>query len=243
MPFTSLAVACLKAIHPARLWCKTPSPNLLMAGLLGVGAALGLVGKADAGVLDNWGYLNIENDLNSQARSVSVIRDIEYIPGVTDGYDSNIDHTAFDQPNLYPNCYSDIPGYHLWDDIRVNDSTALYDIKLGFEGVLSSPTSNWLKFRLSNGGTFGNLPIYLQKKDSQGNLTGPIYDVKDIINNHSGTLNLDNVPDKTYSQWTPYASYALDIGGNTIPEPATLALLGLGAASLIAGGRKRKRAE
>ena len=64
------------------------------------------------------------------------------------------------------------------------------------------------------------------------------YDIP--LNNGSGSFYDVSLPDLVNKPAGQCAEWRLDI----TPEPATLAMLGLGATTLIAGGRKkRKRAE
>lgn len=218
-----------------------------LAGLLGVGAvSLSLAGGTEG---DTMGYLKVENNLNSHTRHVIIYKDDTNFPGATDGYDNGEDNDydipASSNPSGYPNCYSDISTHNLWDDFRAENSTSLYEIDLSFNGELTENKENWLEFSYPGGENycFGDAPIYLQKKEGE-NLTGPIYDVRDIIDNYNGKLDLEDVQAGNYDQWNPYSSFVLDIGGNHIPEPNSLSLLamagiaGVGVAGLGRGKRK-----
>ena len=213
-----------------------------LKGLLGVGAvAIGLGEMADAGTM---GYLEIENNLNSNTKNVMIMRNDDFFTGARDSHDSN-DGEANSNPTGYPNLYSDITTHKLWDDVRAEDSTAAYNIMLSFNGGLGSDSPNWLEFNFpydSYGDyEFNDMQISLQKKES-GVLTGSIYDIRDIIDNHSGRLDLDPVSVGTYDQWKPYAEYEVKIEPMVIvPEPSTLAGLAVGLLGAGAGMRRRRR--
>jgi hypothetical protein len=187
--------------------------KLGLVGLLTLGAGAlvtALSGSAKAS-LNDWGYLDIKNNLNSKNNFVSIIRDDEYFPEAKDGVDSS-DYGAFTQPIGYPNIFSNIPsGYNLSQDARSNNSTLPYDIKLGFEGTLTQPTSNWLEFTLLNDGTFGDKPMIFYSNDLK---YGRRVDVKKAITQNLGRVDLIDVNAGTYNQWTPYN--ATDSNGLTI---------------------------
>ena len=182
---------------------ENPRALVLLGSLMAENIAYG-VGEASPG------YLTIKNNLNSKQRNVNIIRDDGHFFGARDDKD-NYDIPANSQPSDYPNCYSDIPDYHLWSNYTFEDSNAPYDIKFSFNGTLSPSQPNWLEFYFSYGEdwAFSNKPITFQ---SERLPYGEVVDVRKAISQNSGRVDFINVPAGTYNQWVPYGSGDLEIG-------------------------------
>ena len=224
MSFISFAATCWRAIRPARLWCKTPSPTLLMAALLGVGAVLGLVGRADAGGL--W--------LSCYSSSIKPDVFVEHRTGATEGYDPLYDasFSAASSPAIDFYSKTSILGHEkLTLDAREPQNMSTINVEISGRGVDSLGADLGFQFYDIGEDNFVGKNIFADLYDSSHSLLGT-YNVKDLA--ASG----DIIPITVNNG----LSYYMDV--RFTPEPATLALLGLGAASLIAGGRrKRRRAE
>jgi hypothetical protein len=166
------------------------------------------------------GYLQIHNYVGSYPHTFTeIIRWDGYSPAATDGFDSH-DIVAGPLQSGSANIYSDINDggtiYYLWFDARAEDSTAPYYIKLGFEGILSSPQSNYLSFQFPyEEYEFGNVPI-LYRSDRLP--YGPVVDVRKAIAQNLGRLNLIDVSAGTYNQWNPYCSGELTIGTRLLAD-------------------------
>jgi hypothetical protein len=196
-----ILLICLMDCPPLlRKFVKEKMKIVIMLGSLGIGSvAYG----------SDWGYFGINNRLNSKKRNVNLVRDNVYFPGATDGYDISLDSDAQAKPNNYPNFYSDIPGYHLWSDYRNENSNIPYDLKLSFQGTLTTSKPNWLEFALYSGGTFGSKPITFESSRLP---YSSVVDVRRAIADSNGVVPLIDVPAGTYNQWTPYGSGRLEIG-------------------------------
>jgi hypothetical protein len=181
--------------------------------IVGLGAGAYSVEEAHASP----GYLTVNNCLNSKKRNVNINRNDSFFVGATDGYDNGLDSRANSQNSGYPNFYSDIPGYHLWSDVRPEDSNIPYDLKLSFRGTLTTSKPNWLEFSFPYGPDrdYGNLPITFESSRLP---FGPVVDVKRAIAQNGGVVNLIDVPAGTYDQWTPYGSGELDIGSRLLAD-------------------------
>ncbi|MBU1260509.1 MAG: PEP-CTERM sorting domain-containing protein, partial [Planctomycetes bacterium] len=188
------------------------------------------------------GWLEIRNYVDSIIGTSPV--EIQHYddPGISDEYNASWDIDIILPTSNRCSIYSDISTHKLRRDTRLNLSINPFNIKLVYNGNLLENVLNSLEFNMPYGSdwSFDNKPIYFQQSDSSGNLFGPIHNVRDIIENNEGILPLDNVPAGTYNQFDPYGGGVLDIGGNHIPEPSTIALLSMGLPLLR---RKRKHVE
>ncbi len=200
---TYILLICL--IDCPRLLCKFVKEKgkvLVMLGTLAFGNSYALAVP---------GYLSGKNCLNSKKTLVTMNRNDSFFVGATDGYDNGFDSIALSRQPGYPNFYSDISGYHLWSDVRSEDSNIPYDIKLSFQGTLPSNKPNWLEFSFPGGEAwnYGNLPITFESSRLP---YGSVIDVRRAIADSNGVVNLIDVPAGTYDQWTPYGSGSLEIG-------------------------------
>ncbi|MEK6859983.1 MAG: PEP-CTERM sorting domain-containing protein, partial [Nanoarchaeota archaeon] len=205
-----------------------------LAGLVGgLAVALGMGGKAKGDTL------KINNQSSSATEGISRI---QHRDGALEGYDSYDLDKEFELNNLHSNAleiYSDISGYRLGRDARPFDSLTPFNLKLVYNGTISSGNEleNHFLFEYGTEGvnSFGTLPLTLQTP------LGSRYDVRSIIDGTlGGTLNpspgIFDLPDLaagSYTTGVPYAFYQVDFNAAT-PEPSTWAMLGTGA--LFAGG-------
>ena len=144
--------------------------------------------------------------------------------------------------------YSEIPGYKLDQDSRPTTHTAVFNFRLALLATLDSETDNSLEFIWPYGPdtpdpnfgvvVFGSYPITLQETDSSGTAVGPMYDVRDIIDNHDGMLSLEDLPAGGYGLGSPYKFFTLTVA---VAEPSTFALLAMGAFVLLACAWRRQR--
>jgi hypothetical protein len=200
-----------------------------MAGLLGsVALALGMSGEAKAGFLD----VKVDSSLNKP--SVYLVQ----YSGGSENYDGGLDSPNLSNPSNSLDIYSktsfSYPNDKLDQDVRGADSLTTFYTEVIGTSLTSPPVSANLSFSISDvlgENNFVGKNIFADLYDSSHNLLGT-YNVKDLA--ASG----DTIPITVNNG----ISYYMDV--RFTPEPATLALLGLGAASLIARGRrKRNRAE
>ena len=170
---------------------------------------------------NSWGYLKVINNLNSRSRYVNVVRDDEFYPGATDGYNNSLDIDRGSQSPGYPDAFSVIPGYELWSDYRLNDSNAPYNVNLAFIGNLSSTQLNWLEFEFyevdGNDGKFGKKQIVFGSKRIP---YGPAADIKRGLKHSPDPnklrLDLIDVPAGTPGVYDPNAT--LDIGTRLLAD-------------------------
>lgn len=162
---------------------------------------------------DSSGALQIYNYIGSKSEFVQIFRDDSSFPGALDNYDE-YDGDAGENPDGNPQIYSVIPGHNLWDDIRPEDSNIPYDIKLGYQGTLSSAQSNHIDFSIFGAG-FGNKPIIFE---SDRLPYGPVVDMRRAQDKNSGIIDLIDLPSGTYYQWDPYGSCTVDIGTRLLAD-------------------------
>jgi len=163
------------------------------------------------------GYLTIGNCLNSHKRNLNMNRNDGLFLGAKDGFDNNDKNANGNQPSGYPNCFSDIPGYHFWDDVRSENSNRPYYAKFSFNGKLTESTQNQVEFSFPFLGSeygdydFGNLPISFE---SGRLIYGKVVDVREAIDKQGNNARADliNVPAGTYDQWIPFGEGRVDIG-------------------------------
>jgi len=234
MPFISLAATCLQAIRLTRLGRKVASPIPLMAALLGVGTALGLVGRVDADYMQVITYSDLTGSV------LNIYHKVESVEGKDDP-DIGWDHYWSDSDSYIPSSN--------W--IRI--STSPFGELLNGDG--RSSDGPYTDFIATLDGCNGNSPgSFISDKTrfhfefKQGPDVIPDYNY--LIMAGSTKIDSGSVLDriKNHGNYTESFSYNSSIGATLTltptPEPATITLLGLGAASLIAGGRrKRRRAE
>jgi hypothetical protein len=157
--------------------------RVLASGIIFVGSLVGSV-KAE-------GVLNIDNRVELQSNNNTF--NAQHLnkgtyPQVSDGKD------IYD--TIFPGClsessalYSEIPSWKLMTDSRPNDTNLPCNIKLVYNGTLSSDKKNWLEFNFPYPEyTFEpNEPILFQ---SERLPHGPVVDVRRAINQNSGDVPL-----------------------------------------------------
>ena len=187
-----------------------------LAGLLGVGAALGLVGRVDAGIIKV--YNKGQSGVTGSILTVDNLNDPS-------------SNSPFNSSNIKLGIYS---------IVNINQKLMLQSLSTDpqsldfYLDVITGPTTstNMLRFEVPDNSGFTEIQAF--------NTASPSVKYNIPLNNGPESFydisldSLDNQPAGEYAHWRMEIT----------PEPATLALLGLGAATLIAGGRrKRKRAE
>jgi len=198
--------------------------RLCLAGVL-IGA---LAGSTKADLFK----VNVSSD-NIPGSSMYVKHYVDSVDGL-DIYDHNWANAPSNPNDQWMKVFTSPYLEPLDKDSRGLDSLTDFDVTLSAIDKLGTGfTANNTRFKFSfTEGPDVERPDYLYSI-----ICGTFTEsgsVNDIIANHSG--------------YTDPFTYDGSIGATLIltptPEPATLALLGLGAATLIAGGRrKRKRAE
>lgn len=102
--------------------------------------------------------------------------------------------------------------------------------QLSFDSKATYVAGNEIGYSFSGFGNVNWVPVTTAYAHSKGSFvaTGKLTRVEFFLatNPNTGTFFVDNV--------------SLDLTGTTLPEPASLALLGLGLAGLAAAGRRRK---
>jgi len=168
--------------------------------------------RADA---SEYGQINIDNYVNSVIGTEKLMITHYDDPAISDGYDTW--DSSFLNP-LANRCgiYSDITSHKLSDDYRQPSSTADFNIKLVYNGTLSSNTPNYLHFHFQdNINLFGNKPILFQ---SDRLPHGPVVDVRKAIAQNCGIVPLINLSAGNYSPSTPYGSGILTIGTRLLAD-------------------------
>ncbi|MFH1371942.1 MAG: hypothetical protein ABII09_11750 [Planctomycetota bacterium] len=151
--------------------------------------------------------LIINNNLNS---SIAELR-VQHKVGASEGYVGGSEDVLYITPQLGASgIYSDIITNKLARDARPIDSNTPFDIKLVYNGVLSSSQQNNLSFAFGSE-SFGTKPILFQ---SDRLPYGPVVDVRRAIAQNSGNVPLIDLEAGTYSPSTPYNT--TDSNGLTI---------------------------
>ena len=194
-----------------------------MAALLGVGiaGALGLAGRADAGIIT----ISNTSSVTGIGKSTLTAKNIS---GATEGY-GYADGSFASSP--YTNAleiYTMVDGHKLSTDARPVDTTG-WDFDLAVKGSVSG-IDNYLRYKITDTTDLIGKTVTMYDKATPSTVYTLLMD---------GAYHNINLPNLTHGAGE-YAHWRMEI----TPEPATLALLGLGAATLVAGGRrKRRRAE
>ncbi len=174
-----------------------------------------LTGNADATAI---GVLEIQNYVNSTiGMSPLDLCHYEDSVGATDGYDNSLDVDVI-LPDLNRcSIYSDIVTNKLRIDCRSILSTTAFDVKLIYNGNLTSSKENRLAFSLPYGDEwkFGDKPILFQ---SDLLSYGSVVDVRRAISDNNGIVPLTDLAAGTYSSSTPYGSGILTIGTRKLAD-------------------------
>jgi len=122
--------------------------------------------------------------------------------------------------------YTSVEGYLLDVDTHHPTSDTPYDIKFGFNGTLTESTPVTVKVAMPyDDYKFGDRPLTLHFDNGQR------YDVRSVIDNHSGDITRQPLEAATYSPTTPYDSAGLhfrhisDLNNNGTTDDVDLALL------------------
>jgi hypothetical protein len=195
--------------------------------------AFGAARAADAG------WLDIRNRVDGAGGDCSAVHYDD--PGISDGKDT-WDTSWLAPPSGSSAIYSDIDTDLLSEDYRLPTSDSPFMLELVYNGALSSPAANQLELSMPYDGWKFEHKSYLtlRQVDESGGLLGPVWDVRDVIANDAGQIDLDPLQG-SYSTGDPYMYLRLDFEpaaeGSAVPEPSGLALLALVAVGLI----KKKR--
>lgn len=191
--------------------------------LLAIGTALvGLAGEANA--VD---VLKITN--TSTSASKGILR-LQHRNGALENpYDDFDTSKDFELSNLPPNAfeiYTLVEGSRLGLDARPQDSLTPYNINCVYKGDINQGNSvdNFLTFEfIAGGGTFGDLPLRFQETDSSGVRFGSVYDIRSIIDNQSGILNIGPRGPGSYNIDNPYKHFIFDFEPIIVePQPKSL---------------------
>jgi hypothetical protein len=180
-------------------------------------ALVGMSGEAKAE-----GMLQLNSNLNS-ASSVDSLY-LSRVIGASQDFVPGEDSPANSIPPGYHNLTAYLNGIDLREDRRPDNSDQSYTIRFLANESIGSNTPFSLVFSYPYSGyTFDSDPINFYLTDQSGNRTSPFYNVRDIIANNNGILNLGNVGPFNYNTPTEFARGKLDF--NPVPEKSTLALL------------------
>lgn len=170
--------------------------------------ATGAVALGTSGEAKGEGILDIRNFVGSNsAKFTAVHYDSSF--GAVDGKDS-FDVFHINPPSGNPSISSDIVTHNLKEDYRSNPSSTPFNVKLLFNGTISTPTANHLEFAMPYGAGWE-----FEHKDNIvfQSPSGDAYDVRAIIdgiiggdlNPSAGRFNLLDVDAGSYTTGTPYA--------------------------------------
>jgi len=176
-----------------------------------------LISTILAGTIKADGYLNIDNYVGSTI-GTSPARAMHYdSSGISDGYDSSWDVSAILPMSGRCSIYSDIGTNKLRTDFRLTDSNLPFDLKLVYNGTLTSDANNVLEFSfLDENYTFdANDQIHFE---SDRLPYGPVVDIRRAISDNDGNIPLIDLAAGTYSNSTPYGSGILTIGTRLLSD-------------------------
>jgi hypothetical protein len=210
--------------------------NNIRTGLVGLLGAVALAFGMSGSVKADEGELRLYNSLDSGFPKV-----------IVGNYDGANDLSWMSPPSGNPGIYSIQGSQKLNENWEASNNTEPFKIALVYIGGVSSPLENYLEleFPWAPDYTFGTQPLSLRELDSSGNpISGKAWDIRDVIANHSGKIDLNNLAAGSYDGNSPYATYQVDFQPvNGVPEPSTLALGLAGAGLGLAGylGKRRNR--
>lgn len=174
----------------------------------------GLIGLIGASVLASAvnsnadGVLYVTNNVGSQFSSpLRLIQTSN--SSATDGYDASLDSTY--NPSINgPGIFSQIIGHQLGKDWRNNESTNSYTFYLAFDGNTSSVT-NYLTMGFVGTNQFQHKNnLVIRELDSDLLPTSNAWDVKNIITNSNGKIELSNIDSNAYNSSVGYRAFRLD---------------------------------